>query len=72
MARSTSCLTSGAQYTVAIRHDRVEVVVTGYGFQTPQTETEARLLEDCLHNAVEAVLARYWANPADAAKETNA
>jgi hypothetical protein len=63
---ATPCLTPGAQYAIAIHHDRVQVVVTGTGFQTPQTETDARLLEDRLHDAVEAVLARHWDSPADA------
>lgn len=65
MARSTRCLTPGAQYAITIDHDRVQVIVTGNGLQAPQAETEAELLEDCLHNAVEVVLARYWGAPVD-------
>lgn len=66
---ATRCLTSGAQYAIDISHDRVQIAVTGEGFQTPQTETDARLLEDRLHNAVEAVLAQHW-DPAGVAAVT--
>lgn len=60
MAMPTKCQTSGAQFHTRISDENLSVTVD-FGKLIPLDEGEAELLEANLHNALELVLARYYA-----------
>lgn len=62
MAVETVCQTPGAQFHTHISSDVIECKVN-LPKALDLTEEEAKLLESNLHNALELVLARYFAAP---------
>lgn len=60
MAKATKCLTTGAQFHTEISPNRVSVSVD-IPFNLDLNNESGEELENLLHNAVEMVLAVYWA-----------
>lgn len=61
MAQETECQTPGAQYYIDIADNMMEITVEFPESFVGFSEHEVELLESNLHNAVELVLARYFA-----------
>lgn len=61
MATSTKCQTPGAQFHTHITGEKASVTID-FGKKIPLNEEEATLLEANLHNAVEQVMAKYYAS----------
>ena len=55
------CLTPGAKYHLWLREESLEIFVDfPKSIAMSFTEDETKVLEEECHNAVEAILARYW------------
>lgn len=59
LTSETVCLTPGAIYQMGITSRYVAIIVD-FPCEIDLIEDDAKLLETCLHNAVELVLAKWW------------
>jgi len=59
MPANRQCLTPGAEFTTQVNSNSV-TVATYFPGRLDLTEAQAATIDDELHDAVEAVLARYW------------
>jgi hypothetical protein len=58
-ALKTKCQTPETNYNINIQEDKIDISLN-LPFDLELNESEAKLLEDNLHNAIELVLARYF------------